>query len=215
MPGSGTPARVFHSNKHLSVKIILALLLASLAPACALDHASFGNSLNGWQRDGSARYSLDGARYRTLKPVEATDAEGNTTVRVTVIPLPNSWAEVPFDLAVTFGPDGSAQALRISGSPRGQKVDTGAISRPSAPEAPAAGSPAPAAAPFHPVAEMKKMLFDSFEPQVTRAAEAKDTRKRDLLARIAGPEPIDPVALGAGLRYNLDLILRGPVAAPK
>jgi hypothetical protein len=54
---------------------------------------------------------------------------------------------------------------------------------------------------------MKKALFEGFDPQVVAAAEAKDTRKRDLLARIYGPEPIDPAALSAGLRYNLDLIL--------
>ena len=41
----------------------------------------------------------------------------------------------------------------------------------------------------------------------------KDARKRDLLARIWGPEPVDPAAISAGLRYNLDLIL-GTSPAP-
>ena len=59
------------------------------------------------------------------------------------------------------------------------------------------------------------MLFEAFDSQVARATEAKDTRKRDLLARIYGPEPIDPAALAAGLRYNLDLILRLPVEPAK
>jgi hypothetical protein len=45
---------------------------------------------------------------------------------------------------------------------------------------------------------------------VARAAESEDVRKRDLLARISGPEPIDPTALSRGLRYNLDLILGQP-----
>jgi hypothetical protein len=60
---------------------------------------------------------------------------------------------------------------------------------------------------------MKKALFDSFNSQAATAAEAKDTRKRDLLARIYGPEPVDPAALSRGLRCNLDLILRQPVSA--
>ena len=60
---------------------------------------------------------------------------------------------------------------------------------------------------------MKKSLFESFESQAATAAEAKDSRKRDLLARIYGPEPVDPTALSRGLRYNLDLILRQLVSA--
>lgn len=178
------------------MKAILPLFLALVAHASAFDEAAFGQSLNGWTRDGSAHYPLDGARYRTLKPVESVDAEGNLVVTVTVIHQANPWAEVPFDLEVVFASDGSARSLRITGSPKGQKVDTGLISWPGDTEAP--------------LAEMKKMLFESFEPQVARAAEAKDIRKRDLLARIYGPEPIDPAALSAGLRYNLDLILRLP-----
>jgi hypothetical protein len=199
------------------VKFIFSLLIAATAAASAFDEASFGAKLNGWQRDGSAHYSLDGARYRTTKPIQTTDEQGNEVIRVAVIHLSNSWAEVPFDLEVVLAPDGSAQGFRITGNPRGQKVDTGLISRPSAPEASAAaeGKPAPAAAPFHPVAEMKKMLFEAFDSQVARAAEAKDTRKRDLLARIYGPEPVDPAALAAGLRYNLDLILRLPIEPAK
>lgn len=199
------------------MKFIFSLLIAATAAASAFDEASFGAKLNGWQRDGSAHYSLDGAHYRTTKPIESTDEQGNEVIRVTVIHLANSWAEVPFDLEVVLAPDGIAQGFRITGNPRGQKVDTGLISRPSAPEAPATaeGKPAPAAAPFHPVAEMKKMLFEAFDSQVARAAEAKDTRKRDLLARIYGPEPIDPAALATGLRYNLDLILRLPVPTSK
>ena len=59
---------------------------------------------------------------------------------------------------------------------------------------------------------MKKLLFESLASQTAAAAEAKDTRKRDLLARIYGPEPVDPAALERGLRYNLDLILRLPAS---
>lgn len=185
------------------MKLFLSFLLAGIVSASAFDEASFGASLNGWHRDGSAHYALDGAQYRTLKPIITTDAEGNTVILVTVIHRANSWAEVPFDLEVTLAPDGSVRSTRITGSPRGKKVDTGAISPPSAPEGENAGG-------FHPVAEMKKSLFPTFESQVGLAAEAKDTRKRDLLARICGPEPIDATALSAGLRHNLDLILRTP-----
>ena len=192
------------------MKLFLSFLLAGAVTASALafDEASFGAGLNGWHRDGSAHYALDGAQYRTLKPVVTTDADGNSVILVTVIHRANSWAEVPFDLEVTLAPDGSVRSTRITGSPRGKKVDTGAISPPSAPEGESAGA-------FHPVAEMKKSLFASFESQASQAAEAKDTRKRDLLARICGPEPIDPAALSAGLRYNLDLILRTPRTASK
>jgi hypothetical protein len=199
------------------VKILLPLLLAAISTASAFDEAAFGASLNGWHRDGSAHYSLDGTRYRTLRPLESTDANGNQVIVVTVIHQANSWAEVPFDLEVVLAPDGSAQSFRITGIPRGHKVDTGVISRPSAPEAPAVtdGKAAPAAAPFHPISQMKQLLFESFESQASRAAEAKDTRKRDLLARIYGPEPIDVTALSAGLRYNLDLILRVPKESAK
>ena len=191
------------------MKAILPLLFVLAAHASAFDQDAFGNSLNGWQRDGSAHYALDGVQYRTLKPVVGIGDDGGEVVTATVLHQSNSWAEVPFELTVVFAPDGSAQSFRIQGRPRGQKVDTGLVSRPSAPSAPAAveGQPAPPAPAFHPLAEMKKSLFESFDPQVVRAAEAKDTRKRDLLARIYGPEPIDPAALSAGLRYNLDLIL--------
>ncbi|QJE95404.1 hypothetical protein [Luteolibacter luteus] len=199
------------------MKILLPLLLAAISTASAFDQAAFGAKLNGWQRDGSAHYSLDGIRYRTLRPLESTDENGNQVILVTVIHQANSWAEVPFDLEVVLAPDGSAQSFRITGTPRGQKVDTGVISRPAAPEAPAEaeGASSPAASPFHPVAEMKKMLFEAFDSQAARAAEAKDNRKRDLLARIYGPEPIDATALAAGLRYNLDLILRLPTEPGK
>lgn len=187
----------------------LFLSLALAVPALAFDEAAFGARLNGWTRDGSAHYALDGQRYRTSKPVVTTAQDGGETVRVTVLHHANSWAEVPFDLEVTFAPNGRAHSFRITGSPRGKKVDTGLVSRPEAP-ATAEGQPAPA---FDAVGEMKMQLFDSFESQTSQAAEAKDARKRDLLARVYGPEPIDVAALSAGLRYNLDLILKLPVAA--
>lgn len=190
------------------------LLLLLIARAAAFDSADLGQSLNGWTRDGSAHYSLDGVEYRTLRPVVTPSEDGGETVAVTVLHRSNSWAEVPFQLEVAFAADGSAQSFRIHGTPRGQKVDTGLITRPSPPTAPAPveGQPAPPVPAFHPLAEMKKSLFDSFGSQVTTAAEAKDTRKRDLLARIYGPEPVDPAALAKGLRYNLDLILRQPAS---
>ena len=195
------------------MKSLIFLLL--IARAAAFDSAGFGQSLNGWTRDGSAHYSLDGAEYRTLRPVVTPSEDGGETVAVTVLHRSNSWAEVPFQLEVIFAANGTAQSFRIHGTPRGQKVDTGLISRPSPPSAPAAieGQPTPATPAFHPLAEMKKSLFESFESGVATAAEAKDTRKRDLLARIYGPEPVDPTALSRGLRYNLDLILRQPVSA--
>lgn len=195
------------------MKSLIFLLL--IARAAAFDSAGFGQSLNGWTRDGSAHYSLDGAEYRTLRPVVTPSEDGGETVAVTVLHRSNSWAEVPFQLEVAFAANGTAQSFRIHGTPRGQKVDTGLITRPSPPSAPAAveGQPAPAVPAFHPLAEMKKSLFESFESQAATAAEAKDTRKRDLLARIYGPEPVDPTALARGLRYNLDLLLRQPVSA--
>lgn len=173
--------------------LLFSLVLA--VPAFAFDETAFGARLNGWTRDGSAHYALDGQRYRTSKPVVTVSPDGGETVRVTVFHHANSWAEVPFDLEVVFAPDGRAQSFRIAGNPRGKKVDTGLVSRTESPD---------------PVAEMKKQLFESFESQAAQAAEAKDTRKRDLLARIYGPEPIDVTALSAGLRYNLDGILRLP-----
>jgi len=202
------------------VKLILSFLLAAAVQASAFDEAEFGRKLNGWQRDGSARYSLDGASYRTLKPVQTTAADGSVSLHVTVIHVTKGRMEVPFDLEVAFAPEGSASGFRITGTPRGRKLDTGLITRPEAPApvaAPAAPAPASpgATAPFHPLAEMKQSLFASFDSQLALAAEAKDTRKRDLLARIAGPEPIDPAALSAGLRYNLDLILGIPVSSAK
>ncbi len=187
--------------------IFLALALA--APAFAFDETSFGARLNGWTRDGSAHYSLDGQSFRTTKPVVTAAADGGETVRVTVIHRASSWAEVPFDLEVAFAPGGRAQYFRITGTPRGHKVDTGVISRPDAPSAPA-GQAAPA---FDAVSEMKAQLFQSFESQATQAAEAKDIRKRDVLARIYGPEPVEVAALSAGLRHNLDAILGLAVSA--
>jgi hypothetical protein len=197
---------------HSLVKSLIFLLL--IAPALAFDSAGFGDRLNGWTRDGSARYSLDGVDYRTLRPVVTANGDGGETVAVTVLHRANSWAEVPFQLEVSFGADGTAESFRIHGTPRGQKVDTGLVTRPSPPAAPAAveGQPAPPAPPFRPLAEMTRALFESFDSQVATAAEAEDTRKRDLLARIYGPEPIDPAALARGLRYNLDLILRNPAS---
>ncbi len=198
---------------HSPVKSLLFLLL--IVRAAAFDSAGFGQSLNGWTRDGSARYSLDGTAYRTLRPVVTANEGGGETVAVTVLHRANSWAEVPFQLEVAFAADGSAQSFRIHGTPRGQKVDTGLVARPSAPAAPAAveGQPAPPTPAFRPLVEMTNSLFDSFGSQVATAAETEDTRKRDLLARIYGPEPIDPAALARGLRYNLDLILRLPTSS--
>ena len=195
------------------MKSLLFLLL--IARAAAFDTAGLGQSLNGWTRDGSAHYSLDSVEYRTLRPVVTPSEDGGETVAVTVLHRSNSWAEVPFQLEVVFSANGTAQSVRIHGKPRSQKVDTGIITRPSPPSAPAPveGQPAAPAPTFHPLAEMKKALFESFASQAATAAEAKDTRKRDLLARIYGPEPVDPAALERGLRYNLDLILRQPVSS--
>jgi hypothetical protein len=197
------------------VKAILLFLSPALSlatPALAFDEAAFGTSLNSWTRDGSAHYALDGQQYRTTRPLVTRAPDGGQTVHVTVLHRANSWAEVPFDLEVAIATDGRAQSFRITGRPRGQAVDTGVISRPDAPApAAAAGQPAPASVPtFDATGEMKKQLFESFEPQLVKAEQAKDARKRDLLARIYGPEPIDVTAISAGLRYNLDLILRRP-----
>lgn len=188
----------------LLLSLSLSLVLA--VPALAFDEVAFGNQLNGWTRNGSARYALDGQQYRTTRPVVTSAQDGGSTVLVTVFHRANSWAEVPFDLEVVLAPDGRAQSFRITGNPRGQNVDTDVISRPDAPAA-TEGQAAPA---FDAVVEMRKQLFESFESQAIKAVEAKDTGKRDLLARIYGPEPINVAAISAGLRYNLDLILRIP-----
>ncbi|RYD64639.1 MAG: hypothetical protein EOP83_09270 [Verrucomicrobiaceae bacterium] len=188
--------------------LLLCLSLVPAVSALAFDDAALGDRLNGWTRDGSAHYALDGQQYRTARPVVTSTQDSGQAVLLTVFHRSNSWAEVPFDLEVVFSPEGRAQSFRITGNPRGQKVDTGLISRPDAP-ASTEGQTAPA---FDAVVEMKKQLFESFESQSIKAVDAKDTRKRDLLARIYGPEPIDVTALSAGLRYNLDLILRLPAS---
>ena len=179
------------------------LLLALALPASAFDQDTFGRQLNGWHYDGSARYSLDGAQYRTKRPLTVMNADGSRTVTVTVIHVAKGWADVPSDLEVVFAPDSKVQSLRITGNPHGHKVDTGLITR-SEPPVPAEGQ-APVA--FEPLAEMKKSLFAAYEAQAGAAAEGKELRKRDLLNRIAGGEQVDVAALSAGLRYNLDLIL--------
>jgi hypothetical protein len=191
------------------VKILL--LIALVLPASAFDEADFGRQLNGWHYDGSARYSLDGARYRTKKPLTVLNADGSRTVTVTVIHVAKGWADVPSNLEVAFAPDGKAQSFRITGNPHGHKVNTGLITRPE-PPAPAAGQ---ATVAFDSLSEMKKALFAAYEAQASAAAEGKELRKRDLLNRIAGGEQVDVAALSAGLRYNLDLILGQQRAAGK
>lgn len=175
------------------MKSIFLILLASASSALAFDADSFGHKLNGWQRDGSAHYSLNGNNYRSLKPLTTTAADGNTIVKVTVIHCPNSWAEVPLDLEVTYTPDGAARDFRVSGSPKGQKVDSGVMTLAGNQEDPLA----------------------SVEAQLAQASEAKDTRKRDLLARIAGPEPVNVAAIKEGLRYNLRLMVEATAASGK
>lgn len=181
-----------------------ALLLLSLTlPLSAFDQESYGRALNGWHYDGQARYSLDGAQYRTRKPLVTTNEAGETTVKVTVIQVVRGWADIPFDLEVVFAAGGSAQSARITGTPRGHKVDTGVISRGQAPAAPAEGQ-APSLSTLD---QMKTDLFAAFEAQAGAAAAGKELRKRDLIARMAGEVPVDVTALSTGLRYNLDLIL--------
>ena len=175
------------------MKSIILILLASAASALAFDTAGYGHKLNGWQRDGSARYSLNGNNYRTLKPVTSTAADGNTTVKVTVIHCPNSWAEVPLDLEVTYTPQGAAQDFRVTGAPKGHKVDSGVMSLAGNNEDPLA----------------------SVEAQLAQASESKDKRKRDLLARIAGPEPVNVAAIKEGLRYNLNLLVEATATTGK
>ena len=186
------------------------LLLALSLPLPAFDQESYGRALNGWHYDGSARYSLDGAQYRTKKPLVTTNADRETVVKVTVIHVARGWADIPFDLEVVFAPDGSARSARITGSPRGHKVDTGVISRGEASVAPAEGQAAPS-----PIQQMKTDLFAAFEAQTGAAASGKELRKRDLISRIAGEVPVDVAVLSGGLRYNLDLILGQPVSAGK
>lgn len=186
------------------------LLLALSLPLPAFDQESYGRTLNGWHHDGSARYSLDGAQYRTKKQLVTTNAGGETIVRVTVIHVARGWADIPFDLEVVFAPDGSARSARITGSPRGHKVDTGVISRGEASPAPGEGQAA-----LSPIQQMKTDLFAAFEAQAGAAASGKELRKRDLISRIAGEVPVEVAVLSAGLRYNLDLILGQPGTAGK
>jgi hypothetical protein len=191
------------------MKTVLLLLALSL-PLPAFDQESYGRALNGWHYDGSARYSLDGAQYRTKKPLVTKNADGERVVKVTVIHVARGWADIPFDLEVVFAPDGSARSARITGSPRGHKVDTGVISRGEASPAPREGQAA-----LSPIQQMKTDLFAAFEAQAGAAASGKELRKRDLISRIAGEVPVDVAVLSAGLRYNLDLILGQPVSAGK
>ena len=137
--------------------------------------------------------------------------DGSQSVIVTAVHVARGWAEIPSQLEVTFAPNGSVRSFRITGNPHGRKLDTGLITRPEAP----AAVEGQAAAPFDPVAEMKTALFSAYEAQATASAESKELRKRDLLNRMAGGEPVDVTALSAGLRYNLDLILDHGVATGK
>ena len=187
------------------MKAILPFLFAAgLACGADFDTRAFGDGLNGWRHDGAAHYTVGEARYRTRKPVVDVAPDGSLRVGALVSHFPNRWAELPCTLELSFDDAGTLTAARIHGSIRGRKIDTGAVGLPEAPLV----EEGKQAVPFDPDEELAAALIDSFASQAAAAAEAEDTRKRDLAARIAGPEPVDPAAMSAGLRHNLVLMLR-------
>lgn len=191
------------------MKLLLPLFLAIITSASGFDQEAFGQSLNGWQRDGSAHYTINGIRYRTSKPEINSTTDGGKELTAIVSQLQNGWAGVSLKVSVNFGPDNSVQAFRVQGEPQGRKLDTGVISRPTPPAAPAPveGQPAPAVVAFEPIAEMKRVLIENLNSQLAGPSSAEDMRKRDILARIASPASIDSPAITAGILHNLERIL--------
>lgn len=190
--------------------ILLALALITPAFAISFDTEGFGQSLNGWKKNGTTLYDFTDASYRTYKPTitETTDGGIYISTQVDLIVFGGAGAISHIDM--TFSSDGTLLSAQLRSTISRKTIDTGLVRRPEAPTAPIAveGQPAPKVMPFHAAEELIIELFNRYDVEMRKVSEGKDAEKRDLFSRLGGSKNAKSANLAAGLRHNCNLMIK-------
>lgn len=186
-----------------TIALLASLVLAAAAHATSFDTDAFGDSLNGWRKDRTARYSLGDGEFRTHIPAITTTHSGGIFLSARVDLLSAGRDRSSCHITLTFSRSGTLEAAQIKGVVGNKSVDTGLVRR-QEPAPPVEGAPPTPA--IDPTAELIATLFTEFDGEVAgvRAEDEKD--RTDLFSRLATPRG-RAGDISAGLRHNLNLIL--------
>lgn len=189
--------------------ILLALALVSPVFAVGFDTEGFGQSLNGWKKNGTALYDFTDAQYRTYKPTITHTTDGGIYISTQVDLLAFGDAGAVSHIDMTFSSGGTLLSAQLRSTIGRKTIDTGLVRRPEAPTPPVAveGQPAPKVMPFHAAEELIIELFNRFDAEMRKVSEGKDAEKRDLFSRLSGGKNAKSANLAAGLRHNCNLML--------
>ena len=189
--------------------ILLALTLITPAFAAGFDTEGFGQSLNGWKKDGTTTYDFTDATYRTYKPTITETPDGGIYVSTQVDLLLFGDKGAVSHIDMTFSRSGTLLSAQLRSTIARKTIDTGLVRRPEAPAAPVAieGQPAPKVPHFDATEELIYDLFGRFDLEMRKVSEGKDAEKRDLFSRF-GSKNAKSANLAAGLRHNVNLMLK-------
>ncbi|QTN31458.1 hypothetical protein HZ994_03645 [Akkermansiaceae bacterium] len=188
---------------------LLALALITPAFAAGFDTEGFGQSLNGWKKNGTALYDFTDATYRTHKPT-ITDTPGGgifVSTQVDLVLFGDNGAVSHIDM--TFSSGGMLLSAQLRSTVGRKTIDTGMVRRPEPPAQPVMveGQPAPKVPRFDATEELIFDLFSRFDVEMRKVSEGKDAEKRDLLSRFSNKNA-KSANLAAGLRHNVNLMLK-------
>lgn len=186
----------------LSFSTLLALSMA--LPAVGFDEESFGQSLNGWQKNRTASYSIDQHSYLTHRPTLTPTPGGGLFTSTRVDHVTKLGKKTTSYLELNFSADGTLTTAQIRIMAGQHQLTTGLITRPPLAAPADEANPEPWVTPTH---AMINDLFKALDTEFVRFSKQEGEGKRDLFSRLfgAGYQTAD---LSAALRHNLNLLLR-------
>lgn len=191
------------------MKRIAALAFASLltcfsADAASLDTQSFGASLNGWNKNRTASYTINNSAFRTHIPTVTGTTDGGIFIS-TRIDRGGGFGSAPATcfLELTFSPEGYLTVGQIRIKMKELFLNTGAVTRRADP-VPAEGEEVVVYT--SPTETLVQELFGRLDTELAKLNADEDAGKRDLFGRLSGSDE-STANYAAALRHNLNLLL--------
>lgn len=187
--------------------ILLAIGLSSATSTFgqSINLEGLGQSLNGWNKNRTATYTIDNRTYRTHVPTVTPNLDGGVFLSTRIDHLGGLRPDAVCYLELTFTPQGYVGSSQIRITMNGQKLNTGQVLRERSPESGEEG--AVGSADWR--SSHMKMVLDLFaklDTEFGKMEEKEKSGKRDLWGRFNGSQ-LDTADLSAALRHNLNLIL--------
>lgn len=186
----------------------MGMSILSSANAVTFDAATFGQALNGWQKDRTASYSIDNHKYLTHKPTLTRSPGGGMFISTRVEHVRSFGKKTTSYIELSYSSEGTLVTAQIRMMAGDFRMNTGLIKRPALADSPVEGeAPATDTEPWnHPTGVLVQDLFKALDTEFAKAAKQGAEGRKDIFSRAFG-KGYQSADLAAALRHNLNLLM--------